>query len=92
MYLTLYFTYPIQITKKIKKCKTDQVLGLEWDNSDRPESANLLGLYQAMTGKSRDEIDAEVRQLLSDYNCTTCLVCYSTIYYMLSFCRCCVCV
>ena len=28
---------PDEIVKKIKKCKTDQVVGLEWDNPERPE-------------------------------------------------------
>ena len=87
--ITLY-TFPVQITKKIKKCKTDQVLGLEWDNSERPESANLLGLYQAMTGKSREEIDAEVRQpgLSDNGDYASVYLVYSVILthgYMLSF-------
>jgi tryptophanyl-tRNA synthetase len=51
---------PEEIAKKIKRCKTDPVVGLEWDNPDRPESANLLTIYQAVTGKTREEIDAEV--------------------------------
>lgn len=54
---------PDEIAKKIKRCKTDQVIGLEWDNVDRPEATNLLGLYQAMSGKSREEVDNEVRSV-----------------------------
>lgn len=54
---------PDEIVKKIKKCKTDQVMGMEWDNPERPESANLLGLYQAMTGKTRETIDSELQGL-----------------------------
>ena len=51
---------PSVITKKIKKCKTDEFVGLEWDNPDRPEATNLLTIYQAVTGMERDEIIAEV--------------------------------
>ena len=41
---------PELIARKIKKCKTDQEPGLEWDNPDRPECTNLLNIYQAVTG------------------------------------------
>jgi RNA polymerase sigma factor (sigma-70 family) len=50
---------PDVISKKIKKCKTDLFEGLEWDNPDRPECTNLLNMYQAVTGKSREDILAE---------------------------------
>ena len=40
------------ISRKIKGCKTDSVRGLEWDNLERPECANLLNIYQAVTGIS----------------------------------------
>jgi tryptophanyl-tRNA synthetase len=51
---------PDIIAKKFKKCKTDLAVGLEWDNSDRPECINLLTIYQAVTDKSKEEILAEV--------------------------------
>ena len=51
---------PELIAKKFKKCKTDLFVGLEWDNPDRPECTNLLTIYQAVTGKSREEILQEV--------------------------------
>ena len=51
---------PDLIAKKFKKCKTDLFVGLEWDNPDRPECTNLLTIYQAVTGKSREEILQEV--------------------------------
>jgi tryptophanyl-tRNA synthetase len=51
---------PDLIAKKFKKCKTDLMIGLEWDNTDRPECTNLLTIYQAVTGKSKDEIISEV--------------------------------
>jgi tryptophanyl-tRNA synthetase len=51
---------PDDVRLKIKRCKTDAVMGLEWDNPDRPEAANLLALYQAVTGAPREAIDAEL--------------------------------
>jgi tryptophanyl-tRNA synthetase len=54
---------PELITKKIKKCKTDLYTGLEWDNNDRTECTNLLTIYQAVTGKTKEEIAAEVSEM-----------------------------
>lgn len=54
---------PDVITKKLRKCKTDLLKGLEWDNPERPECTNLLTIYQAVTGKSRDEIALEVQDM-----------------------------
>jgi tryptophanyl-tRNA synthetase len=54
---------PDVISKKIKRCKTDLFTGLEWDNSERPECSNLLNIYQAVTGKTRDEILLEVQEM-----------------------------
>lgn len=53
---------PSVIRDKIKKCKTDAFVGLEWDNPERPESTNLLTLYSAVLPepKSKEEILAEV--------------------------------
>ena len=54
---------PDLISKKIKRCKTDLFTGLEWDNPERPECTNLLTIYQAVTGKSREEIALEVSDM-----------------------------
>lgn len=36
-------------------------MGLEWDNPDRPESTNLLSIYQAVQpGRTREDILEEV--------------------------------
>jgi len=52
---------PDVILKKIKKCKTDQATGLEWDNPDRPECTNLLNIYQSVSpGKTKEDILNEV--------------------------------
>ncbi len=54
---------PDVIARKIKKCKTDEFSGLEWDNPDRPECSNLLNIYQAVSGKSRESILTEVQDM-----------------------------
>lgn len=53
---------PKLIRDKIKKCKTDAFVGLEWDNPERPEATNLLTLYSAVQPepKTKEEILAEV--------------------------------
>eukprot|EP00177_Eucheuma_denticulatum_P006048 GFKZ01011031.1.p1 GENE.GFKZ01011031.1~~GFKZ01011031.1.p1 ORF type:complete len:432 (+),score=60.20 GFKZ01011031.1:129-1298(+) len=50
---------PNVIRKKIKKCKTDSYEGLEFDNPDRPECNNLLSIYQLVSGKTKEEVQAE---------------------------------
>ena len=50
---------PELITKKIKRAKTDPVMGLEFGNPERPEADNLLGLYALLSGRSRAEAGAE---------------------------------
>ena len=54
---------PAEITKKIKRCKTDTVRGLEFDNSDRPECNNLLTLYMLLAGKTKEEVAAECQDM-----------------------------
>ncbi len=50
---------PDLIAKKIKKAKTDAHLGLEFNNSTRPEANNLLGLYAMLSGLGRDVVEKE---------------------------------
>ena len=47
------------IRKKIKKAKTDQHFGLEFENINRPESDNLLGIYSIVTNQSREIVAKE---------------------------------
>ena len=48
---------PDTIRLKVKKCKTDALPGIEWDNPDRPEATNLLNIYHAIQPeKTRDDI------------------------------------
>lgn len=51
------------ITKKIKKCKTDPVRGLEFGNAERPECANLLTLYQLLSGKTQENVAEECLEM-----------------------------
>ena len=50
---------PDEISKKIKKCKTDAIRELTFDNSDRPEANNLLGLYMIFANKTKEQVQAE---------------------------------
>ena len=50
---------PDEIAKKIKRCKTDAFEGLEFGNAERPESQNLLTIYQLCTGMTQEEVLAE---------------------------------
>jgi tryptophanyl-tRNA synthetase len=50
---------PELITRKIKRAKTDPVIGLEFGNPERPEADNLLGLYALLAGRSREQAAAE---------------------------------
>ncbi|MEA5420144.1 tryptophan--tRNA ligase [Spirulina sp. CCNP1310] len=54
---------PEAIAKKIKRCKTDPIKGLEFDNPDRPECHNLLSLYQLLSGQSREAVAAECAEM-----------------------------
>ena len=50
---------PDLIEKKVKRCKTDSIEGLEFDNLERPEVTNLLSIYMLVTDKSKEEVAAE---------------------------------
>jgi tryptophanyl-tRNA synthetase len=50
---------PDVIQKKIKKCKTDPIKGLEFDNVERPECHNLLSMYMILSGQSKESVAAE---------------------------------
>jgi tryptophanyl-tRNA synthetase len=50
---------PELITRKIKRAKTDPVLGLEFGNPERPEADNLLSLYALLSGRSREAVAVE---------------------------------
>ena len=54
---------PELIAKKVKRAKTDPERGLEFDNPDRPETDNLLGLYAILSGKGRDIVSQECAEM-----------------------------
>lgn len=54
---------PETIQKKIKRCKTDPLKGLSFDDPERPECNNLLNLYTILSGKTKEEVAAECQDL-----------------------------
>jgi tryptophanyl-tRNA synthetase len=50
---------PELIARKIKRAKTDPVMGLEFGNPERPEADNLLGLYALLSGLGREAAASE---------------------------------
>ena len=54
---------PDVITKKIKRCKTDVIKGLEFDNPERPECNNLLTLYELFSAKTKEEVITECQDI-----------------------------
>ena len=51
------------IKKKIKKCKTDPMMGLTFDDPERPECNNLLTLYTLFSGKNKQEVAEEASEM-----------------------------
>jgi len=55
---------PDLIHDKIKRCKTDSINGIEWDNPERPEATNLLNIYASIQPElGRTDITEEVKNL-----------------------------
>ncbi len=54
---------PEEIQKKIKRCKTDPIKGLWFDDPERPECDNLLALYTLLSGKTKEEVATECRDM-----------------------------
>ncbi|MBW4560643.1 MAG: tryptophan--tRNA ligase [Mojavia pulchra JT2-VF2] len=54
---------PDQIANKIKRCKTDPIRGLTFDDPERPECNNLLTLYMLLAGKTKEEVAAECQDM-----------------------------
>ncbi|MBF2065892.1 MAG: tryptophan--tRNA ligase [Calothrix sp. C42_A2020_038] len=50
---------PDEITKKIKRCKTDPIRGIVFDDPARPECQNLLTMYMLLSGKAKADVAAE---------------------------------
>jgi tryptophanyl-tRNA synthetase len=54
---------PDQIANKVKRCKTDPVRGLTFDDPERPECNNLLTLYMLLSSKTKEEVAAECEDM-----------------------------
>ena len=54
---------PEQIRQKIKRCKTDPIRGLTFDDSERPECNNLLTLYMLLADKTKQEVATECQNM-----------------------------
>lgn len=54
---------PEQIQQKIKRCKTDPIKGLTFDDPQRPECNNLLTLYMLLSGKTKQEVANECQDM-----------------------------
>ena len=54
---------PDIINKKIKRCKTDPIKGLTFDDPQRPECHNLLSLYTLLSQKTKAEVAVECQEM-----------------------------
>ncbi|MDZ8110568.1 MAG: tryptophan--tRNA ligase [Nostoc sp. DedQUE12a] len=54
---------PEQIQYKIKRCKTDPIRGLTFDDPERPECNNLLTLYTLLAGKTKEDVAVECQDM-----------------------------
>ncbi|MEH2041995.1 tryptophan--tRNA ligase [Nostoc sp.] len=54
---------PEQIQYKIKRCKTDPIRGLTFDDPARPECNNLLTLYTLLSRKKKEDVAVECQDM-----------------------------
>ncbi|MEH1853220.1 MAG: tryptophan--tRNA ligase [Nostoc sp.] len=54
---------PEQIQYKIKRCKTDPIRGLTFDDPVRPECNNLLTLYTLLSGQRKEDVAVECQDM-----------------------------
>ncbi|MEH2159649.1 MAG: tryptophan--tRNA ligase [Nostoc sp.] len=54
---------PEQIQYKIKRCKTDPIRGLTFDDPARPECNNLLTLYTLLSGQKKEDVAVECQDM-----------------------------
>ena len=50
------------IALKIRRAKSDSVMGISYDPEARPEASNLLTIYAALLDRPRAEVEAELRE------------------------------
>ncbi|MEO1295869.1 MAG: tryptophan--tRNA ligase [Cyanobacteria bacterium J06636_16] len=54
---------PDVIKRKIKRCKTDPMRGLTFDDPERPECNNLLTLYMLLSGQTKEAVAEECAEM-----------------------------
>jgi len=54
---------PEVIARKVKRCKTDPVKGLTFDDPERPECNNLLTLYMLLSGQTKAAVAQECAEM-----------------------------
>jgi tryptophanyl-tRNA synthetase len=54
---------PEEIQHKIKRCKTDPIRGLTFDDPERPECNNLLTLYTILSNQTKEVVAEECREM-----------------------------
>ncbi len=54
---------PDLIRKKIKRAKTDAEIGIEFNNINRPEADNLLGIYSIVSGLGKEKAAIECGEI-----------------------------
>jgi tryptophanyl-tRNA synthetase len=54
---------PDEIRQKVKRCKTDPVRGLTFDDPERPECHNLLTLYMLLSGQPKAAVATECAEM-----------------------------
>jgi tryptophanyl-tRNA synthetase len=54
---------PDLIQHKIKRCKTDPIRGLVFDDADRPECNNLLNLYMILSNQTKEAVAEECQDM-----------------------------
>ncbi|MEO1019208.1 MAG: tryptophan--tRNA ligase, partial [Pseudomonadota bacterium] len=47
------------IAQKIRRAKSDSIEGINYDPENRPEAANLLTIFAALRGTSRERVEAD---------------------------------
>jgi tryptophanyl-tRNA synthetase len=47
------------IALKLRRAKSDSLMGITYDPEARPEASNLLTIYAALSGRSRADVQAE---------------------------------
>ena len=50
------------IALKIRRARSDSVMGITYDPETRPEASNLLTIYAALLDRPRAEVEAELRE------------------------------